>query len=72
MKTTVIIEKDNYGYFAYCPQLKGCHTQGESLEQVMDNIKQAIELYLETLSDEEKQQILCHEILTTSLEVSIA
>jgi predicted RNase H-like HicB family nuclease len=40
--------------FAYCPELQGCQTQGDTLEEVMSNIKEAIELYLETLSEEPK------------------
>jgi predicted RNase H-like HicB family nuclease len=72
MKVNIIIEKDMYGYYAYCPELKGCHSQGDSLEEVLSNIKEAIELYLETLSPEEKQFSLSKEILTTSMEVQIA
>lgn len=68
MKIPVIIEKDDYGYYAFCPQLKGCHTQGDSLEEVMNNIKEAISLYLETLTTEERLQYLSHEILTTAME----
>ncbi|APF18085.1 type II toxin-antitoxin system HicB family antitoxin [Caldithrix abyssi] len=72
MKVNVIIEKDKYGYYAYCPELKGCHSQGDSLEEVLKNIKEAIHLYLETLSPLEREEYLSKEILTTSLEVSIA
>ena len=72
MKVNVIIEKDNNGYYAYCPELKGCHSQGYSLDEVLQNIKEAIELYLETLSLEERDIYLSKEILTTSLEVSVA
>jgi predicted RNase H-like HicB family nuclease len=71
-KVSVVIEKDNFGYYAYSPELEGCQTQGDSLEEVMANIREAIELYLETLSDEEKQAALSKEILTTSLEVGVA
>jgi predicted RNase H-like HicB family nuclease len=38
----------------------------------MSNIKEAIELYLETSSKEEKEEFLSTEILTTSLEVSVS
>ncbi len=48
MKVTVIIEKDEFGYYAYCPELKGCHTQGDTLDEVLKNIREAVELYLET------------------------
>ncbi len=71
-KVSVVIEKDQHGYYAYCPELGGCQTQGDSLEEVMDNIKEAIELYLSTLSISEKEEVLSHEILTTVLEVKVA
>ena len=70
-KVSIVIEKDEYGYYAYCPELEGCQTQGDSVEEVMVNIKEAIELYLETLSEDEIKALLSKEILTTSLEVNI-
>ncbi len=72
MKVNVIIEKDKYGYYAFCPELKGCHSHGDSFDEVLENIKEAIQLYLETLSPQEKDECLSKEILTTSLEVDIA
>ena len=71
MKVNIIIEKDDYGYYAFCPELTGCQSQGDSLDEVLANIKEAVELYLETLSIEEKQVFLSKEILTTSFEVSV-
>ena len=71
-KVGVIIEKDEYGYYAYCPELEGCQTQGDSFEEVMENIKEAIELYLETLPPNERKQYLSHELYTTSVEVTVA
>ena len=47
-KYTVIVERDEDGmYVAYCPALQGCYTQGETYEEVMKNIKEAIELNIE-------------------------
>ena len=71
-KVSIVIEKDEHGYYAYCPELEGCHTQGGTLEEVITNMKEAIELYLETLSEEEVKEFLSKEILTTTLEVQIA
>jgi predicted RNase H-like HicB family nuclease len=71
-KVSIVIEKDEYGYYAYCPELEGCQSQGGSLEEVMTNIKEAIELYLETLSENEIKESLSKEILTTTLEVQVA
>ncbi|MBI4287688.1 MAG: type II toxin-antitoxin system HicB family antitoxin [Chloroflexi bacterium] len=71
-KVSIVIEKDEYGYYAYSPELQGCQTQGNSLDEVMANMKEAIELYLETLSEDEKKDLLSKEILTTTLEVTVA
>jgi predicted RNase H-like HicB family nuclease len=71
-KVSAVIKKDEYGYYSYCPELEGCHTQGDTLEEVMTNIKEAIELYLETLPKDERSIYLSKEILTTSLEVNLA
>lgn len=71
-KIDVVIEKDEDGYYAYCPALKGCQTQGDTLEEVQANIKEAIELYLSTLSEEEKQSLQKQEVLTMTLEVQVA
>ena len=57
-KVSVIIEKDEYGYYAYCPELDGCQTQGDSLEETINNMKEAIELYLETMSDDEVKRLI--------------
>lgn len=71
-KVSILIEKDEHGYYAYCPELEGCQTQGNSFEEVVANIKEAVELYLETLPDEEKKDVLSQEILTMTLEVQVA
>ena len=71
-KLNIIFEKDEDGYFAYCPELEGCHSQGDSFEEAMENIKEAIELYLETLSVSERNSLQTKEIITTSYEVSFA
>ena len=52
-KLNIIFEKDEDGYYVYCPELEGCHTQGDTFEEAMNNIKEAIELYLKTLSRDE-------------------
>lgn len=53
IKVNIIIEKDRDGYYGYSPDLKGCQSQGNSLEEVKTNIQEAVELYLETLDDRE-------------------
>ena len=68
-KASVIIEKDEHGFYAWCPELKGCQSQGNTLEEIVANIKEAIELYLETLPAAERDLLLSREILTTTVEV---
>ena len=48
-KASVIIENDEHGFYASCPELKGCQSEGATLEEAIANIKEAIELYLEAL-----------------------
>jgi predicted RNase H-like HicB family nuclease len=46
---TVIIEKDEDGYFVgSVPQLKGCHTQAKSLDELMERIREATLVCIET------------------------
>jgi predicted RNase H-like HicB family nuclease len=48
MKFTVIIEKDEDGYYAAeAPDLKGCYTQGKTLEEIMGDTREVVELCLE-------------------------
>ncbi|NSW78409.1 MAG: type II toxin-antitoxin system HicB family antitoxin [Chthonomonadetes bacterium] len=47
---TVILEREeDGGYHAFYPALKGCHTQGDTLEEALANIREAMEAYLESL-----------------------
>jgi len=45
----VIIEDKTGGYTRHVPSLPDCHTQGDAIEELVKNIRKAIELYLETL-----------------------
>lgn len=65
----VIIERDTHGFFATCPVLPGCHTQGDTFEEVSSNMNEAISLYLETLDDDEKALCFSHEVINLSVDV---
>ncbi|MGH8521651.1 MAG: type II toxin-antitoxin system HicB family antitoxin [Gammaproteobacteria bacterium] len=44
----IVVERDSAGYFvASVPSLPGCHTQAKSLDELMERIREAIELCLE-------------------------
>jgi len=69
----ILFQKDNDGYFVFCPELKGCHSQGDSFEDAKANIKEAIELYLETMSQDEIDELLkTNDLISTTIELSLA
>ncbi|HLG31109.1 MAG TPA: type II toxin-antitoxin system HicB family antitoxin [Candidatus Brocadiales bacterium] len=47
MKYPVVIHKSKYGFAVYCPILPGCNSQGDTLEEALENIKDAIITYLD-------------------------
>ena len=58
---TVIIERDEEGFFVgTVPSLKGCHTQARPLDELMERIKEAIQLCLEV------ERGICHWAAGTS------
>ena len=68
---TVLLEKeDDGGYHAFCPILKGCHSQGDSFEEAIANITEAIELYLESLMAD-NQPIPKEDLIVKPLSVLV-
>ena len=58
-KFTLIIEKDEDGFFVgSVPALKGCHTQGRTIDALLKNIKEAAELCLEVEKDVPAEQFV--------------
>ena len=67
-----IIEKDENGYFASIPELEGCVSQGDTYEEVINNIKEALDIYLESLSSKEKEELFKRKIISvTPLEIEV-
>ena len=74
MKTyrfSVIIEKDEDGYFAFCPELQGCYTQGDTYEEALENIKDAIRLHIEDRLEADEEIPQAESVSLTSLEVGV-
>ncbi len=64
---TVIFEKEaEGGYHVFCPTLPECHTQSETMEEDVENIREAIGLYIESLV-EDSLPIPTEDILTNRL-----
>lgn len=50
----VVIEKDEDEYFAMCPALEGCYSQGDTYEEALENIKNTIRLILQDMEEYEE------------------
>ncbi len=67
-KFTVIVEKDEDGlYVASCPAIQGCYSQGETLDEAMENIKDAINVHIE--ARKEAGETIPLETVVTEVEV---
>lgn len=51
-KVNILFNRDENGYFVYCPDLPGCHSQGDTFEEALINIKEATQLYISTIAEE--------------------
>jgi len=65
MKLQVVLEpSDEGGYTVYVPALPGCISEGDNIDEAMDNIQEAIELYLEPVETDiaENQDLIIREL----------
>lgn len=68
---TVVLEREeDGGYHAFCPALPGCHSQGDTLDEAVANVREAIELYLESLHAH-NEPIPTEDIYIKPVEVAI-
>jgi len=70
-KFSVVIEKDMNGYFALCPELQGCYTQGDTYEEVLENIKDAIRLHIEDRIESGEEVPQAESVSLTMMEVAV-
>jgi len=67
---TVIIEKEWDGFVSLCPQVD-LASQGNTVDEARNNLKEALELFFETASPEELSARLREEIYITHVEIAI-
>ena len=67
---TAIIEREHEGYVSLCPELDVA-SQGGTIEEAHTNLREAVELFLETASESEIEARRHDEVFVTRLEVSI-
>lgn len=69
-RLTAIIEKEDDGYVALCPELD-IASQGESIEEARTNLREAVELFFECASEAEIRRRFHEEVYVTQLEVAV-
>jgi predicted RNase H-like HicB family nuclease len=67
---TAIIEREGNGYVSLCPELD-IASQGSTVTEARENLKEALELFFETASPNEIQERLHDEVYVTQMEVAI-
>lgn len=67
---TAVIEREASGYVSLCPELD-IASQGDTVEEASSNLKEAIELFFESASNQEITNRLHEEVFVTRLEVAI-
>ena len=67
---TVVVERDEDGvYIASCPAMQGCHTQGDTYAEAVDNLKDAIRLHIE--ARQQLEEAIPLEVAVDQVEVSV-
>jgi len=68
---SVVIEKDEDGYFGVCPSLQGCYAHGDTYEVVLSHLQDAIRLHVKDRL-EAGEEVPQPELVTlTSLDVAV-
>lgn len=67
----IIIESDKEGYFAFCPKLQGCYSQGDTYEEAVKNIKDAVKLHIEDLIESKESLPSTDSVILSTIEVAV-
>ena len=68
---SVVVEKDEDGYYAFCPELRGCYTSGETFEEARANLVDAVRLHItDRLADGEEIRPV-ESVTLTSVEIAV-
>ena len=69
-QVTAVIEREGDGFVALCPELD-IASQGDSVDEARENLREALELFFETASEAEIQDRFHGEVYVTQVEVAI-
>lgn len=54
MEFRVVVESQHDAFHAYCPNLKGCHGWGRTVEEAMQYIEEALQFYVDNMQPDEE------------------
>lgn len=66
-----VIEKDKDGYYAFCPEIQGCYTSGDTYEEARANLADAIRLHIEDRLADGEEIPLLESVSLTTVEVAV-
>jgi len=73
MEYTILVYKaEEGGFWAEVPALSGCYSQGETIEETMENVKEAIEAHLLALKEERKEVPTEEEFVIGRVKVGVS
>lgn len=67
----IIIEQDSEGYFAFCPELQGCYSQGNTYEETLANIKDAVNLHLQDKIAENEEIPMSKSVSLSTVHITL-
>ncbi len=68
---SVVIEGEKDGFFAHCPELQGCYTQGKTYDEALRNIQNAVRLHVEDRLEQGESIPAPASVTLTSLEIAV-
>ena len=68
---SAVIEEDQDGFYAYCPELHGCYTQGKTYSEALKNLRAAVRLHVEDRLSSGQPIPAPTTVTLTSLEVAV-
>ena len=73
MEYTILVYKaEEGGFWAEVPALPGCYSQGETIEETMENVKEAIEGHLLALKEEREEVPIEEEFVIGRVKVGVS
>lgn len=70
MQLTAFIEREGNGYVSLCPEFD-IASQGDTVEEALENLREALELFFETASPEEVRTRSHEEVYVTRVEIAV-